>query len=299
MSLDTPSRDDVLAMLDWYAAMGVDVAVDETAHDRFAESAVAEEARQAARAATTDQTAAPSGQSARPAPGSAPRLATSRDTSRPASGEVASQGLDEAARSAREMAGACATLEELRAALDAFDGCGLKRTASRLVFADGNPAARLMIVGEAPGAEEDRAGLPFVGQQGRLLDAMLASIGLDRTSVYMSNVVPWRPPGNRPPTPQELAICLPFTLRQIALADPDVILCLGGASAQTLLGLKDSIMRARGRWFDFAIEGKDGARKTIPAMPMLRPADLLQSPSAKRHAWRDLREVKKALAAKG
>ena len=156
-----------------------------------------------------------------------------------------------------------------------------------------------MFVGEAPGYDEDISGRPFVGRSGKLLDLMMTAIGLDRSSAYIANVVPWRPPGNRPPTPQELAICLPFTLRQIALADPDVILCLGGASAQTLLGLKDSIMRARGRWFDFAIEGKDGARKTIPAMPMLRPADLLQSPSAKRHAWRDLREVKKALAAKG
>lgn len=295
MSLDTLSRDDVLAMLDWYAAMGVDVAVDESVHDRFAESAAAEEARQAARAAAAEAAAAP----ARPAPGSAPRLATSRAFSPDSAAAGAAVGTDEAARTAREMAAACTTLDELRAALEAFDGCGLKRTASRLVFADGNPAARLMIVGEAPGAEEDRAGLPFAGKQGRLLDRMLASIGLDRTSVYLANVVPWRPPGNRPPTPAEMSICIPFTLRQIALADPQVILCLGGASVQTLLGLKDGIMRARGRWYDLAVEARGGAEKKIRAMPMVPPDYLLKTPTAKRLAWRDLREVKKALEGKG
>ena len=204
---------------------------------------------------------------------------------------------DEAAQSARGAAAAATSLEALRAALDAFDGCGLKRTASRLVFADGNPAARLMLVGEAPGAEEDRQGLPFVGRAGQLLDRMLAAIGLDRTKVYIANVVPWRPPGNRAPTPQETAICLPFIERQIALVDPDVLVCLGGSSAQTLLRLKDGIMRARGKWYDYTIERGAKEPRKIRAMATLHPAYLLRQPAHKRLAWRDLREVAKALAA--
>ena len=154
-----------------------------------------------------------------------------------------------------------------------------------------------MLVGEAPGAEEDRQGLPFVGRAGQLLDRMLAAIGLDRTKVYIANVVPWRPPGNRAPTPQETAACLPFIERQIALVDPDILVCLGGSSAQTLLRLKDGIMRARGKWYDYTIErGAKGPRK-IRAMATLHPAYLLRQPAHKRLAWRDLREVAKALAA--
>ena len=136
---------------------------------------------------------------------------------------------------AREAARSAANLEELRAILDRFEGCALRTTATQLVFADGNPQARVMFVGEAPGRDEDLEGLPFVGRSGKLLDRMLAAIGLDRTSVYIANIVPWRPPGNRTPTPQESAICLPFTLRQIELADPDVLVCMGSPSAQTLL----------------------------------------------------------------
>src|ERR1700686_785695 len=146
---------------------------------------------------------------------------------------------------AREAARTAPTLEALRALLENFDGCALKQTATRLVFADGNPQARVMFVGEAPGREEDIEGLPFVGRSGKLLDRMIAAIGLDRTSAYIANVIPWRPPGNRTPTPQETQICLPFIQRQIELADPDVLVCLGGPSAQTLLGIKEGIRRAR------------------------------------------------------
>src|SRR6202035_3172870 len=134
---------------------------------------------------------------------------------------------DAAIASAREAARTAPTLEALRALLDKFDGCALRATATRLVFADGNPQARVMFVGEAPGRDEDIEGLPFVGRSGKLLDRMMAAIGLDRTSAYIANIVPWRPPGNRTPTPQESAICLPFTLRQIELADPDILICLG------------------------------------------------------------------------
>ena len=183
-----------------------------------------------------------------------------------------------------------ASLEELRAILDRFEGCGLRATATRLVFADGNPQSRLMFVGEAPGRDEDIQGLPFVGRAGKLLDRMLTAIGLDRKSVYIANIVPWRPPGNRTPTPQEAQICLPFMQRQIELADPDILVCLGNPSTQTLLGLKEGITRTRGRWFSF----HTGARE-IRAMPTLHPAYLLRQPLQKRLAWRDFLAVKKAL----
>jgi DNA polymerase len=196
-----------------------------------------------------------------------------------------------AVMAAREAAGAAANLDELRAMLDKFDGCALKATASRLVFADGNPQARVMFVGEAPGRDEDIQGLPFVGRSGQLLDRMLAAIGLDRTQVYIANIVPWRPPGNRTPTPQESQICLPFIQRQIELADPDVLVCLGGPSAQTLLGLKEGITKTRGRWFTF----NTGTRE-IRAMPTFHPAFLLRSPLQKRFAWRDFLAISKALA---
>jgi DNA polymerase len=196
-----------------------------------------------------------------------------------------------AVMAAREAAGAAANLDELRAMLDKFDGCALKATASRLVFADGNPQARVMFVGEAPGRDEDIQGLPFVGRSGQLLDRMLAAIGLDRTAVYIANIIPWRPPGNRTPTPQESQICLPFIRRQIELADPQVLVCLGGPSAQTLLGVKEGIMRSRGRWLSY----QNGTRD-IRAIATFHPAFLLRSPLQKRIAWRDFLAIKKALA---
>jgi DNA polymerase len=205
--------------------------------------------------------------------------------------EAAPLAPDAAVMAAREAARSAKTQEELRAILERFDGCALKATASQLVFADGNPHARVMFVGEAPGYEEDKQGLPFVGRSGKLLDRMLAAIGLDRTKVYIANIVPWRPPGNRTPTPQEAAICLPFLLRQIELCDPDVLVCLGGPSAQTLLGIKEGIMKTRGRWFIF-----NTGKREIRAMATLHPAYLLRSPLAKRQAWRDFQAIKKALA---
>src|SRR5712671_63946 len=194
--------------------------------------------------------------------------------------------------SAREAARTAPTLEALRALLENFDGCALKHTATRLVFADGNPQSRIMFVGEAPGRDEDIEGLPFVGRSGKLLDRMMAAIGLDRSSAYIANIVPWRPPGNRTPTPQESAICLPFIQRQIELADPDVLVCLGGPSAQTLLATKEGITRTRGRWFHYQTGMRD-----IRAMPTFHPAFLLRNPISKRLAWRDFLAIKKTLAA--
>lgn len=183
------------------------------------------------------------------------------------------------------------TLEELRAALDAFEGCALKATATRLAFADGVAGAPLMVIGEAPGAEEDRAGLPFVGRAGRLLDRMLAAIGLDRrVNVYIANVVPWRPPGNRTPSPQEVAACLPFLMRQIELAAPRAILCVGGPSSQAVLGASEGVMRLRGRWRDFESRGFRAR-----ALATLHPAYLLRRPEHKALAWRDLRLLRAEL----
>jgi DNA polymerase len=195
-----------------------------------------------------------------------------------------------AVMAAREAARSAASLEELCAILDRFEGCALRTGATQLVFADGNPHARVMFVGEAPGRDEDIEGKPFVGRSGKLLDRMMAAIGLDRTSAYIANVVPWRPPGNRTPTPQETAICLPFTLRQIELVDPDVLVCLGNPSTQTLLATKEGITRTRGRWFPF----HTGTRE-IRAIPTFHPAFLLRNPLSKRLAWRDFMAIKKAL----
>ena len=198
---------------------------------------------------------------------------------------------DAAVMVAREAAKNATTLDDLRALLADFEGCALRATATQLVFADGNPQSRVMFIGEAPGYDEDIVGRPFVGRSGKLLDRMMAAIGLDRTSCYIANVVPWRPPGNRTPTPQETAICLPFIRRQIELADPDFLVCLGGPAMQTLLGIKDGITRSRGRWLPY-----DTGRREIRALATFHPAFLLRSPLQKRFAWRDFLALKKALA---
>src|SRR6267142_1861866 len=192
--------------------------------------------------------------------------------------------------SAREGARTAPTLEALRALLENFDGCALKHTATRLVFAAGNPQARIMFVGEAPGRDEDIEGLPFVGRSGKLLDRMIAAIGLDRSKAYIANVIPWRPPGNRTPTPQETQICLPFIQRQIELVNPDVLVTLGNPSTQTLLSTREGIMKTRGKWFDY-----DTGTRVIRALATFHPAYLLRSPSYKRMAWQDLRSIAKAL----
>ncbi|MFC5419068.1 uracil-DNA glycosylase family protein [Bosea eneae] len=265
MSLDAVSAAELIA---WYAEMGVTEALDETPHDHFA--AAPELARQPVARLV-----------------SAPQQATRRPVD-----AAAATAPDEAALSARALAREAATLDELKTALASFEGCPLKATAKNLVFSDGNPAGKIMVVGEAPGADEDRAGLPFVGRSGQLLDRMLAAIGLTRQEhVYIANLLPWRPPGNRTPTPQEVAICLPFIQRQIELADPDILICVGGPSAQGLLGVS-GILASRGRWMEY-----DTGRRMIRAIATLHPAYLLRQPLQKRLAWRDLRAIKAALDA--
>jgi DNA polymerase len=196
------------------------------------------------------------------------------------------------AQTASAIAQAAATLDELRAALAAFEGCPLKATATNLVFADGNPRAPVMLVGEAPGGDEDRLGKPFVGVSGQLLDRMLACIGLDRTGVYITNILPWRPPGNRSPTAAEIAICLPFIARQIELVDPALLVLLGGTAAKTLLATADGIVKTRGRWLSYA---SPGLPRPVDAIATYHPAYLLRSPAQKRDSWRDLLMIKNKL----
>jgi len=195
---------------------------------------------------------------------------------------------------AQDVAAAATTLEELRAALAGFDGCALAATATNLVFSDGNPDAGLMLVGEGPGAEEDRAGKPFVGPSGQLLDRMLASIGLDRTRYVITNLIPWRPPGNRNPTDSEVLICLPFLLRHIALVRPRRLVLLGALASRAVLGGSAGITKLRGKWVTASIPGLDAP---LPALPMLHPAYLLRSPGAKRDAWADLLLLRRTLDA--
>lgn len=200
------------------------------------------------------------------------------------------------AQRAQEIAAACTTREELRDALAAFDGCPLSATATKLVFADGNPESGLMLVGEGPGAEEDRAGLPFVGPSGQFLDRMLASIGLDRTQYLITNLIPWRPPGNRNPTDAEVVVCLPFLLRHIALVRPKRLVLLGALSMKAVTGANAGITRVRGKWVEVAIPGLD---RPVPALPMLHPAYLLRNHGAKRDAWADMITLRRALDAGG
>ena len=241
------------ALLQWYVAAGVDEATDTAPRNRFA-------------------------QRAQPKPIGNPPISTPQ----------VGQSLD-----AAEIAAASATLADLRAAIAAFDGCALKRTATNTVVGDGDEAAALMVIGEAPGAEEDRQGLPFVGPAGRLLDKMLAAIGLDRCKVYISNILPWRPPGNRSPTAEEIALCQPFVERQIALVRPRVLVLVGGISAKALLEKREGITRLRGTWREFT---PAGMTEPIATMATFHPAYVLRQPSAKREVWRDLLAIQKKLS---
>lgn len=182
----------------------------------------------------------------------------------------------------------CETLEQLRYAMENATGCDLIKAATHTVFADGNPAADVMLIGEAPGADEDRLGQPFVGQSGQLLDTILATIGLDRNSIYISNIIPWRPPGNRPPTTAEVAYCLPFVQRHIELVQPKILILLGGVAVKTLLNRGDGILKLRGQILEYTTKG--GVK--IAAMPTLHPSYIMRSPSQKALVWKDMLTLK-------
>ena len=272
-------------LLTFYQEAGVDALVGELPVDRLAGDPPGD-----IPAATSEAVAPRSSPQVAAPPAQPPRTVSARDLDSKGRA-TAPPSPDAAVMAAREAARTAVSLEELRAIVERFEGCALRNTATRLVFADGNPRSRVMFVGEAPGRDEDIEGLPFVGRSGKLLDLMMAAIGLDRTSAYIANIIPWRPPGNRTPTPQESAICLPFILRQIELANPDVLVCLGGPSAATLLNIRDGILKARGRWFTYQTGTRD-----IRAIATLHPAYLLRQPLQKRLAWRDFLAIKKALS---
>jgi uracil-DNA glycosylase family 4 len=272
-------------LIAFYLDAGVDAVVGEEPVNRMADAIAAARLGAAASAPGADK-AAQRVRSESPLP-----IANSQGAAQRPVSAAAPAAPEAAVMAARQAARTATTLEQLQALLTNFEGCALRATATQLVFADGNPQSRVMFVGEAPGYDEDIVGRPFVGRSGKLLDRMMGAIGLDRTSSYIANVVPWRPPGNRTPTPQETAICLPFIRRQIELADPDILVCLGGPAMQTLLGIKDGITRSRGRWLSF-----DTGRREIRALATFHPAFLLRSPLQKRFAWRDFLALKKALA---
>jgi DNA polymerase len=264
--------DAALALLQWQIEMGADEAIGDIAPDRLAAPL---------------PVAKPAPAPTKPRPASA--FAQSPVTAPP---RALTESAAEPVQSARILAAQATTIEALAALVAGFDACPLKRTATNTVFADGNPAAPVMIIGEAPGADEDRIGKPFVGRAGQLLDRMLAAIGLDRTGVQITNVIYWRPPGNRKPTAAEIASCLPFVFRHIVLSQPKVLVLAGGTSASTLLDVTDGITRLRGRWFDLAVPGLD---VPLPTLPMFHPAYLLRTPERKREAWRDLLALKAKL----
>jgi DNA polymerase len=286
----TGEREGALQALQWQIEAGADEAIGEEPLDRTAPPAPAE-----APAKATKPPSPPASVGAAPGPSAkTPReSAGSRGQAslwQPPPGPL--ESAEAALSTARQMADAAKSLDELKDALGRFDGCPLKETAMNLVFADGNPQARVMIIGEGPGAEEDRQGLPFVGPSGQLLDRMLACIGLDRGSAYISNVLFWRPPGNRTPTAGEISACLPFVERHIQLVNPDFLLMVGGMSAKTLLARTEGILRLRGHWRPYQ---HAGLSHPIPALPSLHPAYLLRQPQQKRLAWRDLLSLKRAL----
>ncbi len=269
---------DILAALRWHAEIGCDEAVVDQPTDWNALT-------------TRPLRSGPELEASNPA--------FPRPSSRPPSVVATPEqplGASEAGASARARAAEAKTLAALEEALRAFDGCPLKRTATSTVFADGNPQARIMLIGEAPGEDEDRQGKPFVGVSGKLLDRMLAWIGLDRTMVYITNILPWRPPGNRSPTSAEIAACLPFLERHVDLVAPDILVPLGGTAAKTLLNRSEGITRLRGQWFDYT---PPASSKNTPALPMLHPAYLLRNPISKRDAWRDLLALRQRISRTG
>lgn len=276
----------ISALMRWYLDAGVDETIGDVPLDRFRQAERPEEAPARAGIPPARPEPAQPEPARRAAPPAAP--AERVPSAPPASPTLPGQVDDLSSRLAR-----IETLDGLREALLAFEGCPLKSTATNTVFADGNPAARVMIVGEAPGAEEDRQGLPFVGASGQLLDRMLATIGLDRGSVYITNVLFWRPPGNRTPTPAEVAACLPFVERHIELVDPAILVLLGTASVKTLLGRTEGIIKLRGRWLEYTTPRMS---RPIPTLPSFHPAYLLRSPGQKRASWMDLLALRDRLA---
>lgn len=270
-------------VLQFYADAGVDMALDEEPHNRLVapkkaiDPAAISVSASGSSTAQHDQTR----QSDRPTPSAmaAPKA-------------IETKSHDANVAEARQCAASATSLDELLTNLLGFEGCGLKRTATNTVFEDGNRGARIMLVGEAPERDEDLQGRPFVGRSGQLLDKILQAVGLDRTTVYIGNILPWRPPGNRTPTNVEMELCKPFIKRQIELANPELLVFLGTSSAKNLLETTDGILKLRGKWRIYS-------KAEIPVMPTLPPAHLLRQPAQKRLVWRDFLNLRKAAIEKG
>ncbi len=275
---------ETLSTLNWLVEAGADEALGDAPMDRFSAPKVSSQSHPPLE-----------GGSKREAPREGdPNRAPSNPSPKSALREAPNVATDNIGR-AQELAKAATTLAELKAALEAFDGCALKKTATTTVFADGTPSHRIMLIGEAPGGEEDRQGLPFVGRAGQLLDRMLASIGLSRkTNAYITNVINWRPPGNRDPSPEEAAMCLPFLRRHIELVNPGILILLGAVPARHVMGNREGIMKLRGRWLEYYVNGQ-----MIPVMPTMHPAYLLRQPSHKKLAWRDLQAIESKIESLG
>jgi DNA polymerase len=275
------------ALLAWYDAMGVDEAIGDAPVDRFAIVPETWPSKRPAEALAGRLAKAPL---ARPEEAPADKRAKT-PLARPApAAPTPAHAAPDAAPPCPASLEAVSSLAELQALVAQFEGCALKRTAKSLCFSRGSADARIMLIGEAPGRDEDIQGKPFVGRAGKLLDRMLSTIGLDETKIYITNTIYWRPPGNRTPTPQEIGACAPFLSRQIELVAPDVLVLLGGAAAKHILGVTEGIMRLRGKWKIYKNADRD-----IPTLATLHPAYLLRSPEAKRYAWRDLLMLKTRL----
>jgi uracil-DNA glycosylase len=275
------NREQLVSLLNWYRAAGVDLCVSETPVNCFDERP-AHRADPSTPAVPLRQNG-PSGNRSNPVHPQNREENPGRPTSAP------QVKLAEPAE-ATALAQKAKTLDDLRQTLAQYQGCSLKQRATQLVFGDGNPKAEIMLVGEAPGRDEDIQGKPFVGRSGQLLERMLATIGLDRTNVYIANTVPWRPPGNRTPSPLEIELCLPFLVRQVELVAPKILITLGAAATQTIFEAKLSIIKVRGQWRDINI----GAHQ-VRALPTLHPAFLLRQPAQKRQSWLDMLEVAAAI----
>ena len=280
MTASYQAKDELLSALKWQLEMGIDCALGDTAEGLYAHSV----------------------QPVRPVPPStqgAQNLATAQERPAGVLGESAAPPSQFAASknagiSIAAFAGdltSIQTLDELKAALQAFEGCALKKTASNLVFADGNPAADIMMIGEAPGRDEDRMGLPFVGAAGQLLDRMLKSVGMDRQNVYITNILPWRPPGNRTPSAEEIQMLWPFLRRHIQLKAPKIIFALGGSSAKLLLNSQTGILKLRGQMANIDFSDAGDGSLIIPVLPSLHPAYLLRAPNMKKQVFSDLLQL--------
>jgi len=276
-------------LLRWHLEAGVDETIGDSPVDRFAEFPPAAVPQKLAEAPASPVQPPASGISPAPSVMSALKLPIA-SSARGAAPVVAEHLL----RQAWGLAEAATTVEELHQAAAGFDGCGLKKMATNTVFGDGNPKARIVFIGEGPGAEEDRQGVPFVGAGGALFDAMLGSIGLDRSNVYMSNIVFWRPPGNRTPTATETALCMPFVERLMELIDPDILVTVGGPAAKAMLAETAGVGRLRGKWYTYSTPRLS---RPVQATALFHPAYLLGSPSHKREAWADLLAIRDKLAA--